>query len=658
MMESDRIIRFHWADYLLFGLVLLVSAAIGIYYGIIGSKQQQTTKDFFLGGRNMKLLPVTLSILASFMSAVSVLGTPSEIYSFGTLYVMLFISYFITFPIAAQIYLPMFHKLQLTSAHEYLELRFNRVIRILVSAVFILQMLLYMAIVIYAPALAFSQVSGLPMWVSVLSIGLVCTFYTALGGMKAVMWTDVFQMLIVYAGLLAVVIQGVIMIGGFGEVWDRALEGGRIKFIDFNPSPYERHTLWTLVFGGTFTVLSIYGSNQAMIQRYLSMRKLEDAQKAVYIAMIATFLFLVLLCLTGVVMYAYYHGCDPIKQGLVTRGDQLLPLMVLEVLGVYPGLAGLVMSCVFSAALSTVSSGVNSLATVFLEDLIKPIYYRVKELNMEEGMATVISKILAVVLGFTTLGLAFLAKLMPSTLVQISLSIFGMAGGPILAVFTVGMFLPFVNSWGAGVGFFLSIVTSFWLGIGAVVVKHPLPVLPVSTNSCAIVNTSFTENGFENMTTILTTMSTESPTISVLPTTTSTGYSDIYKISYLYYSPICIIVMFLVAPLVSWMTGFNRRKKVDRRLIYPLCDRICCCLPERVRRFLRCETQTFVIAESVIPTNQSQVVLTDQDASSNSGEVNFANSNVEECPIHDTDVVLNGKYQSLKQRTTDETEGL
>ena len=108
--------RFHWVDHLLFALSLVLSACIGIYYGFI--KKQGTTKDIFLGSREMHIFPVTLSILASFMSAVSVLGTPAEVYQFGTQYFMLCLSYFISFPVAAHIYLPIFHNLQLTSAHE------------------------------------------------------------------------------------------------------------------------------------------------------------------------------------------------------------------------------------------------------------------------------------------------------------------------------------------------------------------------------------------------------------------------------------------------------------------------------------------------------------------------------------------------------------
>ncbi|XP_064627909.1 sodium-coupled monocarboxylate transporter 1-like isoform X2 [Lineus longissimus] len=578
-MGMSEILRFHWADYILFVIVLIVSAAIGVYYGFTGLRQK-TTSEFFLGGRNMPFFPVTISILASFISAVSILGTPAEIYTFGIIYVLLSLSYFVAFPVSVHIYLPMFHKLNLTSCHEYLELRFNALIRILVSILFIIQMLMYMAVVIYAPALAFSQVSGLATWISILSIGIVCTFYTSLGGMKAVMWTDVFQMFVVYAGLLTVIIQGTIAVGGADKVWARAKEGSRLKILDYDADPLKRHSFWTLFIGGSFTCLTIYGSNQAMVQRYLSMKKLRDAQKALYFALGTTFLFFIMLNVTGLVMYAYYHNCDPKLAGLVTRGDQILPHLVLEIFHKLPGIAGLFMACVFSAALSTVSSGLNSLATVVLEDLVKPIYRFRKRQNLDETTATIISKILAITLGVVIIALAFLSIVMPSTLVQIAMSIFGMLGGPILAIFTVGMFLPFVNSWGATAGLLCSTVISLWLGIGAVIYSHPLPSLPVTTKGCNQSDITIITNGdMLNLSTAAYIPATTTSSITANARIYSRRYHqgfefiDIYKISYLYYSLIALVVTLVISSLVSLATGCNKDHVLDRRLFHRWCGR-------------------------------------------------------------------------------------
>jgi len=167
---------FTWIDYLVFIIMLLISASIGVYYRLTGGRQQ-TTKEYLLADRNMSVLPVGFSLMASFMSAVTLLGVSSENYIFGTQFVVINISYIIGTPVAAFFYLPVFFNLQCTSAYQYLELRFSRCVRLVASATFMLQMILYMAIVLYAPALALSAVTGLAKWTSILSVGIVCTFY-------------------------------------------------------------------------------------------------------------------------------------------------------------------------------------------------------------------------------------------------------------------------------------------------------------------------------------------------------------------------------------------------------------------------------------------------------------------------------------------------
>ena len=141
----------------------------------------------------MGTFPMTLSLIASFMSAITLLGTPAELYKNGTQYVILALSYPFVMAATVYIFLPVFDRVNITTSYEYLELRFNKYVRLLASACFTLQMVLYMAIVVYAPALAMNQVAGLDINIAIIVVGCVCIFYTALGGMKAVIWTDVYQ---------------------------------------------------------------------------------------------------------------------------------------------------------------------------------------------------------------------------------------------------------------------------------------------------------------------------------------------------------------------------------------------------------------------------------------------------------------------------------
>jgi sodium-coupled monocarboxylate transporter 8/12 len=152
-------------------------------------------QEYMLANNKMSATPVAFSLMASFMSAITILGVSSENYMYGTQFLVINLSYVLGTPIVAYLYLPVFYRLKTLSVYEYLEKRFGRVTRLVASAAFSLQMILYMGIVLYAPALALSAVTGLSKIGAILSIGAVCTFYSTIGGMKAVLITDVFQVL-------------------------------------------------------------------------------------------------------------------------------------------------------------------------------------------------------------------------------------------------------------------------------------------------------------------------------------------------------------------------------------------------------------------------------------------------------------------------------
>ncbi|NXC78920.1 SC5A6 protein, partial [Anhinga anhinga] len=189
-------------DYSIFVLLLVLSSAIGLFYALSGDRQR-TVQEFLLANRNMGFLPVALSLLATFQSAVAILGVPAEIYHFGTEYWFLGCSYFLGLLIPAHIFIPIFYRLRITSTYEYLELRFNKTVRVFGTIAFIFQMVsgaggvgrtrrgglcraaallspqvIYMGVVLYAPALALNAVTGFDLWSAVLTMGLVCTLYT------------------------------------------------------------------------------------------------------------------------------------------------------------------------------------------------------------------------------------------------------------------------------------------------------------------------------------------------------------------------------------------------------------------------------------------------------------------------------------------------
>ncbi|XP_011884178.1 PREDICTED: sodium/iodide cotransporter [Cercocebus atys] len=218
-------------DYGVFALMLLVSTGIGLWVGLARGGQR-SAEDFFTGGRRLAALPVGLSLSASFMSAVQVLGVPSEAYRYGLKFLWMCLGQLLNSVLTALLFMPVFYRLGLTSTYEYLEMRFSRAVRLCGTLQYIVATMLYTGIVIYAPALILNQVTGLDIWASLLSTGIICTFYTAVGGMKAVVWTDVFQVVVMLSGFWVVLARGVMLVGGPRQVLTLAQNHSRINMMD------------------------------------------------------------------------------------------------------------------------------------------------------------------------------------------------------------------------------------------------------------------------------------------------------------------------------------------------------------------------------------------------------------------------------------------
>ncbi|VDP92357.1 unnamed protein product [Echinostoma caproni] len=156
--------------------------------------------------------------------------------------------------------------------------------------------------------------------------------------------------------------------------------------------------------------------------------------------------FLLIQLLSGLVAYAYFAGCDPLQTGDVTATDQILPYVVMALFNGIPVIKGLFLSVIYAAALSTVSSGVNSLATVLLEDIIRPLHFAIKKNDLSKRVKTILAYVLSALVGLSTVGFAFVFTLVSSGVLQFAFSLFGAIGGPILSIFTLGMVVPCVNA--------------------------------------------------------------------------------------------------------------------------------------------------------------------------------------------------------------------
>ncbi|XP_044535087.1 sodium-coupled monocarboxylate transporter 1-like [Gracilinanus agilis] len=461
--------------------------------------------------------------------------------------------------ITAEVFLPVFYKLEITSTHEYLELRFNKHIRLCGTILFIFQTILYTGIVIYAPALALNQVTGFDLWGAIIVTGVVCTFYCTMGGFKAVIWTDVFQVGIMVAGLLSVIIQGAEIQGGISNILNDSYHGGRLNFWDFNPNPLQRYSFWTIIIGGTFTSASIYGINQSQVQRYIACKSRFQAKMSLYINLVGQWTILACTVFCGLAIYSRYHDCDPWTSKKISAPDQLMPYLVLDILRDYPGLPGLFVACVYGGTLSTVSSSINALALVTIEDLIKPHFQ-----SLSEKTLSWLLKGTSVLYGVLCIGMAALASLV-GFLLQAAVSIFGVIGGPLLGLFSLGILAPFVNSMGAFVGLTAGFVIALWIGIGAQLYP-PLPerTLPLSlvTDGCNI--TDFHYQGNFTPTTEAS-FSTSNFQVHSAERTHLMDYW--YSLSYMHFSTVGTLVTVLVGIIVSLLTGGRKQSLDDRFLL-------------------------------------------------------------------------------------------
>ncbi|XP_030228660.1 sodium/iodide cotransporter [Gadus morhua] len=544
------------ADYSVFAVMLLISMAIGLFQALKKGKTEATADDFFTGGRKMPAIPVGLSLCASFMSAVQVLGVPAEAMRYGYKFLYMCLGQSINSLLTALLFLPIFYRLGLTSTNQYLRLRFGRATQLLGSIQFLIATLLYTGIVIYAPALILHQATGLNMWVSLFSTGIICTVYTTVGGMKAVIWTDVFQILVMLSGFLAIFIHGTVLVGGPARVLEIAYNGSRLNFNDFDPDLRKRYSFWSLSVGGAMVWLSMYGVNQAQVQRFISCRTERQAQWSLFVNQIGLCLVVGSAATCGIVMFAYYSSCDPLLSGKITSADQYMPYFVLEIFESYPGFPGLFLACAYSGTLSTASTSINAMAAVTMEDLLKPHLH-----NLPEKKLLLISKALSFFFGSLCIIVAALSSLLDWGVLQGSFTVMGVVSGPLLGAFTLGMFFPWANQVGVLCGVAAGFSVSLWLAIGSTLYPPSaeiMGVLPLLGGDCSPSNDSLSGS-----------LVTEKPSSIVhLHPDEHEGLHNFYYMSYLYFGAMATSTVILVGLLVSCVTGATKRNTIGPGLLW------------------------------------------------------------------------------------------
>ncbi|XP_023301117.2 putative sodium-dependent multivitamin transporter [Lucilia cuprina] len=530
-------------DYTVLLAMLVISLGIGIFYGFF--KKSGSSSNEFLLGSEMSIFPVTLSLTTSFITAIELLGNPSEMYFQGTQFVLIVIPMVFVIPVAVKIFYPIYFKMELTSCYEYLGIRFGKEIRVLGAVLYVIQMCFYTAVAVLAPAIALSKATGLNTKIAVILIYVVCVFYSSQGGMKAVVIADTFQAVVLAISLVLVVGLGCFYSGSPVEIFNTAADRERLEFFNFNFDPTTRHTVWSVVIGGFFYWTSLFCTNQASVQKCMSLKSLRLAKIALGFAILGLVVVFLLNFYTGLMVFNHYADCDPLTAGRITATDQLLPFYIINTYEHIYSIAGIFVAGIFAASLGTVASALNSLSAVTCEDLL----VNGMNIKISADKGALYAKWMSLGFGIFSFGLVFIVERLGGVL-QATLTLNGLIGGVTLGLFSLGIAFKRANTKGAFYGGIISLIIVIFIGVVAQIANVEPVSLPVSVENCDCAVNATQTLGSVFMETIV--------------EEEVTGFTSwpIFRLSYMWYSMIgCLLTMFL-GLIISVIINIVQRRRV------------------------------------------------------------------------------------------------
>jgi SSS family transporter len=464
---------FHWIDAVIVVTYLAVLAGVGVHF----SRRQSSIEDFFLARRGMAWLPVGLSLMAALNSGIDYLTQPSAVIKYGLILIITSGSWILLYPYVTRVTLPFYRRLKVYSAYEYLEKRFDVRVRGLGAMIFIFWRVGWMATALYVPCLAVSAVTSdqwlIPM---IIILGCVVTLYTSLGGIRAVVWTDVIQFCIMFSGLAATLWIVVTSVpGGLAGIWDTAQAAGKTSFTVTIPGIAEAGfwdkvhmflkedvTLAGLVIAVMVGRMAMYTTDQVMIQRFATTRSVRDSRQAFIVNAIADAVWMIVLAFIGLTLFAYTQH-HPLPEGF--HRDKILPYFMSQAFPV--GATGLVIAAIFAASLSSIDSAINSCTTAVIVDFYNRLILGRRsmegELTEEQQRSQIrVSRASTVAFGILAMVLACNVSRL-GTLFEIGNRVIQSFTGPIFGIFLLGMFTRRARSGGVLVGGFVGVLVACYV---------------------------------------------------------------------------------------------------------------------------------------------------------------------------------------------------
>jgi SSS family solute:Na+ symporter len=431
--------------------IVAIYALIVIGIGIVASRKQNNTEEYFRGSKQLPWWAIGFSIIATSFSAASLLGGPGEGYQHGFLYLQLQFGDLIGYGLVILIFLPFFVGLNLTTAYEYLEKRFDAKTRSLGSLCFLLFVIARLGGLLYAASLVVSTITGLPLYLAILIVGVISIVYTVAGGITAVVWTDVLQFAMIFVGLGAGIWAATSAVpGGLGELWRVAGEGGKLALVDLSWDPASIRSLPTALIAYGILAFAVAGTNQQSVQRYVSCADIPSARKAIFLGWFSGFLGVAATLLFGVLLFGFYSLNSGLPEDV--QPDGILSHFIVN--QVPPGASGLLVAAIFAAAMSSIDSALHSLATCMTVDF----YDRYATSEKNESKSLKVAQVLIVVWGILGILSAFYVASTGESLLPFLVTYTTIFLGPLLGIFLMGVLIPRINATGAFYGTITAVI--------------------------------------------------------------------------------------------------------------------------------------------------------------------------------------------------------
>jgi SSS family transporter len=442
--------KLHPLDLLIIVVYMLGVMGVGWYF----ARKQRNIRDYFLSDKNVPWWALAGSIVATETSTVTFISVPAFAFAAnargegGNLtFLQLVLGYLIGRLIIVALFLPLYFKGELFTVYQILDQRFSGRVKRTAASLFLITRSIADGIRLYATALVLVALTGWADPVSILIIGAVTILYTYLGGMAAVIWTDLIQLVIYVAGAL---VAAVILLNGIPGGWSEVVAVGhefhKWRLFDFTFNLGRSYTFWAGIIGGAFLTTATHGTDQLMVQRYLCSRTPRQAAAALLSSGAAILAQFGLFLLIGLMLFVYYHHFPTLPEAVQNRADRVFPHFIVTQLP--HGMIGLVIAAIFAAAMSTLASSLNSLAASAVTDFYRPLFGSDKT----DRHYLNVSRWLTAGWGAIQIAVAVLAISMQQRVVDAVLAVASFTNGPILGLFFLGVLTRRVGPRGALAG--------------------------------------------------------------------------------------------------------------------------------------------------------------------------------------------------------------